>query len=314
MSLCQICLSAPYLGQWRFSGPIEGNVSVPCRAFFSFPVEQKVTEVAATSSSTNVPIVLPPNPDPQPPTESEDPTLGKRKASQITTDTGAVPSVTQKRKRRRKVGPDQSIPAADTSTIEVAPPDPEIGQGVVPGDATHDAAGSSAVGGANQGTTSPTQKKKRRKKAGVGQSDPTPVEPMGQHIEPPTEPTNAPEPPPVEPARTRKRKTIVLDLSTVIQPSAAAQVRLGSSVCGVIDLWDVFGEGLSVYFSNPTILTRGRAFTFYNERGYQKAPRKEEGQGPGGASETDPHHVSCSSPKQCRRTCLVQHETETARQ
>ena len=69
MSLCQICLSTPYLGQWRFSGPIEGNVSVPCRASFSFPVEQKVTEVAATSSSTNVPIVLPPNLDPQPPTE-----------------------------------------------------------------------------------------------------------------------------------------------------------------------------------------------------------------------------------------------------
>ena len=198
-------------------------------------MEQRATEVAATFSIPSVPVVLPPDPVPQPPTESEDPTLGKRKASEITTDPGATPSVTQKRKKRRKVGLDQSTPAADISTVEVAPPEPTGERGVVPGDATYDAAGPSVVGGTNQGTTSQTQKKKRKKKA-VGQSDPTPMAPVDQHVEPPTESPSAPEPPPTKLLGTRKRKTVVLDLSTVIQPPVAAQVCLGPSVCGIIDL------------------------------------------------------------------------------
>ena len=226
-----------------------------------------MVEVAATSSITNIPVVPPQNPAPQLPVEFEDATLGKRKASQITADPGPTPSVTQKRKRRRKVGPDQSTSVVDNFTVEPAPPEPQAERAVVPVDAVHDVPGPSVVAGVNQVATSQTQKK-RRKKAGVGQSEPTPTDPVEQHVEPLAEPAAAPEPPPAEPPKTRKRKTVVLELSTVIQPPAVAQVRLGPSVYGIIDLWDAFYEGLAVYVHSPTTLAHGRTFNFYDKAGY----------------------------------------------
>ena len=262
-------------------------------------------EVSASSSSTNV-LVPPPNPAPQLPVESEDPTLGKRKASQITADPGATSSVTQKRKKRRKVGPDQSTSAADNSTVEAALPEPQAERTTVPVDAIHDVAGPSVVVSVNQGLASQTQKKKKKKKAGAGQNIPMPTDPVGQDVELPVEPAG--------PSKIGKRKTVVLDLSTVIPPPAVAQVRLGPSVYGIIDLWVAACKGLSVYVYSSTTSTCCRTFAFYDKTGYQEASRKAKAQSPNRAFWAGSHYPPCSSPEPCRRTCLVQHETETARQ
>lgn len=187
----------------------------------------KTGEAVAISSGASVSVILPPNPAPQPPAESDDLTLGKRKASQITADSEVAPSVAQKRKKRRKVGPDRSISAANNSTTLAAPPEPEAERGIVPGDATRDIASASAVVDANQSTVSQTQKKNKKKNTGVSQSNPTPVDLVERRLEPSTESAGAPELPPAEPSRTKKRKkTVVVDLSAVIQPPAAPQVRL----------------------------------------------------------------------------------------
>ena len=159
--------------------------------------------------------MLPPNPASHLPAESEDPTLGKRKASEITTDHEAVPTVTQKRKKRRKVGPDQSISATSNSATTAEPPVLGTERGVVPGDAPS----TTAVAQVNQLTISQTQKKKK-KNAGAGQSDSTVTDPVERRIEPPREQADAP----VEPQTTKKRKkTVVLDLSTVIQSPSTTQ-------------------------------------------------------------------------------------------
>lgn len=204
-------------------------MSLACQASLWFTTEQKAGEVTVTSSSTSVPVVLTPNPAPHPPAEPEDPTLGKRKASRITTDPETVPSVTQKRKRRRKVGPDQSISAVNNTAIVAEPPEPgpEAKRGVVPGDASV-APGTSAVAEGNRSVISQAQKKKKRKTT-AGQSDSTSADPVGRRIEPSAEPADAPEPAPAEPQRTKKRKkTVVLDLSTVIHPPSTTQVCLHS--------------------------------------------------------------------------------------
>lgn len=86
----------------------------------------------------------------------------------------------------------------------------------------------SAIVDANQSAVSQTQKKKKRKHARAGQSDSKPADPMERRVEQSTELTGAPEPPPAGPSKAKKRKkTVVLDLSTVISSPAAAQVRLG---------------------------------------------------------------------------------------
>ncbi|KAF9653914.1 hypothetical protein BDM02DRAFT_3182353 [Thelephora ganbajun] len=186
--------------------------------------QSKAGEVVATSSSTAAPTPLPSNPAPRFPAESEDPTLGKRKASQITTDVETVPSVTQKRKKRRKVGPDQPISTANTSTIIAVPPEPGAEQGVVSGDTTRDAAGTTVDADANQSAVPQAQKKKKRKNTGAGQNNSTPADAMERRMGPPLELADAPEPTPPGPPKTKKRKkTVVLDLSTVIQPPPRAQ-------------------------------------------------------------------------------------------
>jgi len=184
--------------------------------------------------------VFPPNPEPRPPIESEDPTLGKRKASQITADPEAVPSVTQKRKKRRKVGPGQSISVVNNSAIAAEPPEPGpeverrvVPGDVVPGDAARDAPSTGVVVEGNRSVISQAQKKKR--KNATGQSDSTSADPVERRIEPSAEPVDAPEPTPAEPQRTKKRKkTVVLDLSTVIHPPSTTQVCLHPffSSCG----------------------------------------------------------------------------------
>lgn len=175
--------------------------------------------------------MLPQNPAPHPPSESEDLTLGKRKASQITADPQAIPSVSQKRKKRRKVESNQSISVANNSTITVEPPEPDGEPGVVPGNTILNASSISA------GTST---KKKKRKPAGVSQSDSTHADPAGRRVEPPIEPASTPKLPPAEPSRTGKRKkTVVLDLSTVIPSPAAAQVRPDPSVCRNVNSWNI---------------------------------------------------------------------------
>lgn len=172
--------------------------------------------------------MLPPNPIPHAPPESEDPTLGKRKASQITADPQAVPSVSQKRRKRRKAGPDQSISAANNSTIIAEPPEPGTERGVVPRDVIRDAPGTNA-----------DSDTKKRGRAGASQSDSTSADLAERRVEPPMKPAGAPKPPPAESSKTGKRKkTVVLDLSTVIPSQTAAQVRLSHSVCRNINSWN----------------------------------------------------------------------------
>ena len=190
----------------------------------------KTGGVATTSSSPDVSIVLPPNLALHPPPESEDPTLGKRKASQITTDPQAVPSVSQKRKKRRKVGPDQSVSAANDSTT-AEPPEPEVERGVVPGDVTRDTPSTSAGAGANQSVVSQKQTNPR-KYPGTSQSDLTQVGSAERRVEPPTEPAES-----SKAGASKRKKTVVLDLSTVIPSPASAQVRLDLSVCRNINSW-----------------------------------------------------------------------------
>lgn len=173
---------------------------------------------------------------PQPPPESEDLALGKRKASQITTDPVTVPTVTQKRKKRRKVGPNQSISTANNPSITGEPPQPEAELGVVLEDVTRNAPSINAVASADQLTVSRTQKKQ----AGAGQRDPASADPAEQCVAPSAELTGAPEPPSTEPSKTKKRKkTVVLDLSTVIPSPGAAQVCLAPLVYGIVDLWSI---------------------------------------------------------------------------
>lgn len=178
------------------------------------------------------------------PLEPEDPALGKRKASQITIDPEAVPPVNQKRKKRRKVGSDRSISVAATPTVTVEPLESEEGR-KPPGEMTHDVPSTSAATDANQLTVSPTQKKRKRKRAKSSQSDSTSVDLVEQRVEESTEVTSAPEPPPAEAPKTKKRKkTVVLDLSTVILPPAVTQVYPGTFVRGFINLWNPFCLGV----------------------------------------------------------------------
>lgn len=179
-------------------------------------MEQETGGVGSTSLSTTVPIA--------PPVEPEDLTLGKRKASQITTDSEAAPSVTQKRKKRRKVGPEQPTSAGDSPTVASAPPEPQTEQGTTAGNMTRDVMNGTAV--VNQPTVSTTKKKRRRKTAGAAQTESTTAEPAELHAEPTTESAHAQGPPPAEPSRTKKMKTVILDLSTVISSPTTTQVRI----------------------------------------------------------------------------------------
>jgi len=186
------------------------------------------TGEAATTSSVDASTVLPLNPALHPPPESEDPTLGKRKASQITTDPQAVPSVIQKRKKRRKVVPAQSISAANDSTT-AEPPEPEVERGVIPRDVTRDAPSTSAGADTNHSVV-PQKQTKTRKYPVASHSDSTPVDSAERRVGPPTEPA--------ESSKAGKRgKTVVLDLSTVIPSPTAAQVRLDLSICRNINSW-----------------------------------------------------------------------------
>lgn len=89
--------------------------------------------------------------------------------------------------------------------------------------------------------------KKKGKNAGTTQTHPTPPELGDSHVELATKPADVPEPPPTEPLRTKKRKkTVVLDLSTVIPSPAATQVRMDLLAHETSDLRGVPGTGASV--------------------------------------------------------------------
>lgn len=231
----------------------------------------------------------------------EDPTLGKRKASQITVDPEAVPPANQKRKKRRKVGSDRSISVAVTPTVTAEPFELEEWR-KLPGEMARNVSSTSATTDANQVTVSPTQKKRKKKRAKSGQSDSTSVDPAEQRVEESTEVVSAPEPPPAEASKTKKRrKTVVLDLSTVIPLSAATQVYPGPSVRRFINLWNTFRLG---------------PFAFHDRECYQKTLSQEKGQNPGRTFGANLHCFPRPSSNRCRRACRVQcdHETETARQ
>jgi hypothetical protein len=191
--------------------------------------EQKMGPI---SSSTFVSAELHSNPVPQPPAETEDPTLGKRKASQITTDLEATPSVTRKRKKRRKVEPEQSISAVGNTAITAEPLEPRAEQGEAYGNMPHNAASASIVADSNQPSTSTAKRKKKKKSVGAVQTDPTPAEPEERAVEPTIELADVPKPP----LATKKRKTVVLDLLTVIPSPAATQVRIDSLTCDINNL------------------------------------------------------------------------------
>lgn len=128
--------------------------------------------------------------------------------------------------------------AANSSTTIAEPPEPDAEQVVVPGDTTGGAPSTSVATDADQSVVSQKQKK-RRKHAGAGQSDSTPADSSERHAEASAEPVGALEPPQTEPSKTKKRKkTVVLDLPTVIPSSAAAQVRLDPSICETVNLWN----------------------------------------------------------------------------
>jgi hypothetical protein len=206
--------------------------------------------------------VVTPNLAALPPAEPEDPTLGKRKASQITTDPEAVPSATQRRKKKRKVGADRSVSAANDSAITAVPPEPDAVRQVVLGDITHGAASTSVVADADQLAIPKTQRKKKKKNVGVGRSDSTSTDLAEQHVEPPAEPAGPSEPPPAGPSRAKKQKTVVLDLSTVIQPPATAQVRTDLPVWEIVDLWETLETGGTIYINGPTAFICDPVFTF----------------------------------------------------
>lgn len=210
---------------------------------------KKTGEVATAPSSADASTVLPLNPALRLPPEPEDPTLGKRKASQITADPQATPSVIQKRKKRRKVGPSQSISAANDSTT-AEPPEPEVERGVVPGDVTRDAPSTSVGADTNQSVV-PKKQTKTRKYPVASRSDSTPMDSAERRVEPPTEPA--------ESSKAGKRgKTVVLDLSTVIPSPTAAQVRLWiSQSAGTL----THGIGASIYINFPATLTCDQAST-----------------------------------------------------
>ena len=176
-----------------------------------------------------------PNHAPQPPAESEDPTLGKRKASQITADHEATPSVTRKRKKRRKVGPEQSISAVDNSAITVPPVEPHVEQEGAPENVTHNAASASAVADPDQSSISAAKKKKKRKNAGAAQANSTPAGQAERAVELAMGSSDVPKPPPAEPLRTKKRKTAVLEPLTVIPSPVDTQVRIDSLHCDIIN-------------------------------------------------------------------------------
>ena len=154
------------------------------------------------------------------------------------------------------------------SAITAVPPEPDAVRQVVLGDITHSAASTSAVADADQLAIPKTQKKKKKKNAGVGQSDSTSTDLIEQHVEPPAEPAGPSESPPAGPSRAKKQKTVVLDLSTVIQPPATAQVRRDLSVREIVDSWDTLGTGGSIYINGPTAFICDRVFTCCDKRGY----------------------------------------------
>lgn len=204
--------------------------------------------------------MLPPGP-----AGPEDPILGKRKASQITVDPEATPPANQKRKKRRKVGPNQLISIAASPTAMAETPEPEGGRKLT-GETIRDVLSTSAAADTNQASVFPTQKKKKRKGAKADQSDSTSMDLAEQHVEQSTEVASISKPPPAEASKTKKRKkTVVLDLSAVIPPPAAAQVYPGPFVCGVVNLLNKFCLGA---FSYPIFPTRGRVFAFRDGEGY----------------------------------------------
>lgn len=199
-------------------------------------MKPKAGGVESASSSTTLLPGPPSNPGPQPPAESEDPTLGKRKASQITTDPEATPSATQKRKKRRKVGPGQSASAASNFAAVVTPSELRGEEEPAPGDSIRDATNTDAVADSNQPAISATKKKKKRKNARAAQGDSTHAESTEQPAEPVTEPVDPPESPPFEPPKTKKqKKTVVLELSDVIPSPAGTQVCMSFFSCRIDD-------------------------------------------------------------------------------
>lgn len=195
----------------------------------------------------------------------EDPILGKRKASQITVDPEATPPADQKRKKRRKVGLDQPISAAADPTVMAETPEPEGGR-TLTGETTRDVLGTSAATDVNHATIPPTQKKKKRKGAKAGQSDSTSMDLAEQHVEQSAEVASISKPPPAEASKTKRRKkTVVLDLSTVIPPPADAQVYPGPFLCVVINLLNKFCSGA---FGYPIFPACDRAFAFHDGEGY----------------------------------------------
>ena len=184
-----------------------------------------------------------PNHAPQPPAESEDPTLGKRKASQITADHEATPSVTRKRKKRRKVGPEQSISAVDNSAITVPPVEPPVEQEAAPENVTHNAASASAVADPDQSSISTARKKRKRKNAGAAQANSTPAEPAERAVELAVGSFDVPKPPPAEPSRAKKRKTVVLEPLTVIPSPVDTQVRIDFLHCNIINSQNLLVAG-----------------------------------------------------------------------
>jgi hypothetical protein len=194
-------------------------------------MEQKVGGTGSTSLSTGVPTTIISNPTHESSAEPEDLTLGKRKASQITNDPGATPSVTQKRKKRRKAGP-EPISATDNSPIPSVPPETKTGQGTTLGNTARDVANTIAVAAPNQSTVSTTKKKKKRKNPGPTQTDSISPELAELHAQQ----ADASEPAIAEPSKNKKPKTVVVDLSTVILSPATTQVRIDPLACEINNL------------------------------------------------------------------------------
>lgn len=271
--------------------------------------------VGSISLSATLPTTLPPDPAPQFPAEVEDPNLGKRKASQIVTDQEATPSVAHKRKKRRKVGSEQPMQATDNSTITAASHGPRTEQGTASESTTPDVTNTKASVSVDQPTVSTS--KKKGKNTGTAQTDSTPAEVAESHTELVTELADAPNLPPAEPSRTKKRKkTVILELSTVIPSPATTQVRMDLLPCEISGLWSMLGTGASC-FKGPVIVTqtRDRAFAFLDAKAHSKA-LDEENQSPGGDFKIGPQNFPHSSPECYQRTCFIQFDlkTETARQ
>lgn len=111
------------------------------------------------------------------------------------------------------------------STVTTEPPEPEAERRVVPREVTRDAPSTSAGPDTNQPVV-PQKQKKKGKYTGATQGDSMLADSADRRVEPPTKPAGAPKPPPAESSKIGKRKkTVVLDLSTVIPSPAATQVR-----------------------------------------------------------------------------------------